>query len=109
MIYDYFELATDLSFEHLAEIKEKLEKEDNNPMVLKKELGETLVDMYHSKGSGKAAREEFERIFSQKKLPDNIPEINSEQLKKLEIDPERIYLVHLITKNKLAKSNSESK
>ena len=109
LIYDYFELATDLSFEHLLEIKENLAKKDTNPMLLKKELGETLVDMYHAKGSGKAAREEFERIFSQKKLPDEIPEINSEQLKTLEIDPEKIYLVHLTTKNKLAKSNSEAR
>lgn len=109
MIYSYFELATEISFEKLAEIKNQLASTDVNPMLIKKELGETLVDMYNEPGSGKEAREEFERVFSQKKLPDEIPEINFENLKALELDPEKIYLVHLMTKMDMAKSNSEAR
>jgi tyrosyl-tRNA synthetase len=109
LIYSYYELATDVTFEKLEEIKELLEKTDTNPMSLKKELGEEIVDMYHSEGSGRSAREEFERVFSQKKLPDDIPEATAADLQKLEIDPAKIYLVHLIAKNGLAKSNSEAR
>ncbi len=109
LIYSYFELATETPDERLEEIKEQLDQPDINPMTLKKELGETLVDMYHPAGSGKNAREEFERVFSQKKLPDNIPEVTAEELKSQGIDPSKIYLVHLITKNGLAKSNSEAR
>jgi len=108
-IYHYFELATDVSLEKLQEIKAELTKSDVNPMILKKKLGETLVDMYHSAGSGKAAREEFERIFSQKKLPDEIPEIDLGEIKKLELNPEAVYLVHLMTKTGLSKSNGEAR
>ena len=109
LIYSYFELATDLSDDRLEEIKKQLSQPDVNPMILKKELGETLVDMYHPEGSGKSAREEFERVFSQKKLPDDIPEVTVDGLKSQGIDPSKIYLVHLIAKNSMAKSNSEAR
>jgi len=108
-IYHYFELATDVSLEKLQDIKAELAKSGINPMNLKKRLGETLVDMYHPAGSGKAAREEFERIFSQKKLPDDIPEIDLGEIKKLELNPEAVYLVHLMTKTGLSKSNGEAR
>ncbi len=109
LILSYFELATEVSLDKIADIKAQLSDSSVNPMHLKKELGETIVDMYHPEGSGKNAREEFERVFSQKKLPDDIPEITEEKLVELEIDPRKIYLVHLIAKNSMAKSNSEAR
>lgn len=109
LIFSYFELATDITLDRLADIKARLSQPNVNPMSIKKELGEYLVDMYHEKGSGKAAREEFERVFSKGQLPEDMPEIDAEGLKALEIDPDNIYLVHLIAKNKMAKSNSEAR
>ena len=108
-IYDYFELATDVALEELEKIKQELSKPDVNPMVIKKKLGETLVDMYHTKGSGQEAREEFERVFSKKQLPDKIPELTAKNLKKLGFDSGKLFLVHLIAKCELAKSNSEAR
>lgn len=108
-IYDYFELATDVALEELEKIKQELSKPDVNPMVIKKRLGETLVDMYHSGGSGKEAREEFERVFSKKQLPDEIPVMTVKELKKLGFDIKKIFLVHLIAKAELAKSNGEAR
>jgi tyrosyl-tRNA synthetase len=109
LIYQYFELATDKTSERLGEIKSALSDPSVNPMQIKKELGEALVDMYHSSGSGREAREEFERIFSRKQLPDDMPEIDVSRLRELEIDPGKVYLVHLISKTGLAKSNGEAR
>lgn len=109
LIFSYFELATEVSLEKLEEVRKSLSQPDVNPMIIKKELGETLVDMYHLKGSGSKARIEFEKIFSKKQLPHEIPEITADDLIKLGIDSKRIYLVHLMTKNNLAKSNSEAR
>ncbi len=109
LIYSYYELATDVDEQMLKQVSEQLKNSDVNPRDVKMELGEHLVDMYHPAGSGRTAREEFERIFSQKKLPDDIPEINIEQLKKLELDPTRVYLVHLMARAKLSKSNGEAR
>jgi tyrosyl-tRNA synthetase len=109
LICQYFELATDISEQKLDSLQEQLSRPEVNPMAIKKELGETLVDMYHPAGSGRAAREEFERVFSQKKLPDQVPELTREELKKLEIKPDSIYLVHLIARAKLSRSNGEAR
>jgi len=109
LIYSYFELATDVDEKTLAGISRRLKSPEVNPRDVKAELGEKLVEMYHPAGSGRAAHEEFERIFSQKKLPDDIPELNAAQIRKLKLDPERIYLVHLIAKAKLSKSNGEAR
>jgi len=109
LIYDYFELASDVVLEELEKIKKELSKPDVNPMVIKKRLGETLVEMYHPKGSGTSAREEFERIFSQKQLPGDIPELSKKDLKKLGFNDGKIFLVHLMSKCEMAKSNSEAR
>lgn len=105
----YYELATDMIQDELESVNERLAKPDVNPMELKKELGERLVDMYHEAGSGKAAREEFERMFSKKELPNDMPEMTGSRLRELEIDPKSIYLVHLIARTNLSKSNSEAR
>jgi len=109
LIYPYFELATDVTLEKLEQIKQVLSHPDVNPMAIKKELSETLVDMYHPDGSGKKAREEFERVFSRKQLPDEIPKVSAEDLKGWGIESEKIYLVLLMSRAKLAKSNSEAR
>lgn len=108
-IYEYFQLATDLSPTALAEVKGKLDAGKTNPMELKRELGIAIVNMYHEAGAGEAAAEEFTRMFSQKQEPDDMPEVNPDDLRKLELDPDKIYLVHLIAKSKMARSNSEAR
>ncbi|MCK4606975.1 MAG: tyrosine--tRNA ligase, partial [candidate division Zixibacteria bacterium] len=105
----YFELATDMTPAKLQEIKKSLESPDINPMDIKQELGETLVDMYHPAGSGRQAREEFERIFKKRQLPDEVPEMGPKRLCELGFDLDKIYLVHLICKTGLSKSNGEAR
>ncbi len=103
LIYSYFELTTDVTVERLAELKVKLEDKSLNPMVLKKELGETLVGMYHTKEAAENARGEFERVFSKKELPDEIPEFDCSKL------GQKIWIVRLMTESKLASSNGEAR
>ncbi len=109
LIYSYYELATDIDENELAEIESKLKQPEVNPMEIKKQLAERLVDMYHEKGAGKRARNEFERVFSKKQLPDEIPEADIRTIKQWNIDPDKIYLVHLIAKSGLSKSNGEAR
>ncbi len=109
LIYSYYQLATDVSLEQLADIKNLLEQPDVNPMEIKKELAEHLTDMYHPQGSGRQAREEFERVFSKGKLPDDMPEADESQIKDWELDPDKIYLVGLMARSGLTKSNSEAR
>ncbi|MBD3332192.1 tyrosine--tRNA ligase, partial [candidate division GN15 bacterium] len=109
LIYSYYELTTEVPAEDLQRIKQQLESGNVNPMNIKKKLGETIVDMYHLPGEGKVAREEFERVFSKKELPDDMPTVGLEDLQKLELEPKAIYLVRLISGAGLAKSNGEAR
>lgn len=109
LIYSYYELTTEVPADDLQRIKQQLESGNVNPMDIKKKLGETIVDMYHSPGEGKVAREEFERVFSKKELPDDMPTVGLEDLQTLELEPKAIYLVRLISGAGLARSNGEAR
>ncbi len=109
LIEQYYELCTDVSLEQLADIKVRLKDASLNPMLLKKELGEAIVDLYHPTGSGRSAREEFERVFAKGELPEDIPELSREKIIELGLDPSKLYLAGLIAKSGLAKSSTEAR
>lgn len=108
-IYQYFELATSVSWDNLQEVKRVLEDGKSNPMDIKKKLGVTLVEMYHPAGAGQQARQEFERVFSKGQLPDEMPEMTAGALRRLELDPDSVYLVGLLSKAELCRSSSEAR
>lgn len=64
LMYRYFELLTD---EELDAVK-KL-----HPKEAKMKLGTLIVAQYHGAAAAKDARAEFEKIFSQRDIPENIP------------------------------------
>ena len=109
LIHEYFLLATEVSQNRLEEIRAALADGRTNPMVLKKELGETLVDMYHAQGSGRIAREEFERVFSQKQLPEDMLTQTIGDIRRLGVEGERPLLVLVLTALKMTKSNGEGR
>ncbi len=74
LIYNYYELATDISNKELIDIKSKLEDSSVNPRDLKRSLAKTLVKMYHSQQAADEAEAEFDKIFINKEIPDDIPE-----------------------------------
>ncbi|UCD94628.1 MAG: tyrosine--tRNA ligase, partial [Candidatus Zixiibacteriota bacterium] len=103
LIYSYFELVTDVSSEQLARVKEQLQADDTNPMDIKKILGETMVEMYHSREVAAAAREEFERVFSKRQLPQDIPEFEFDG------SDEKTWIVDLLTMTGMASTNGEAR
>jgi tyrosyl-tRNA synthetase len=74
LIYQYFELATDVPKKELLEIKKSLDNPNTNPRDTKRTLARTFVRMYHSQEAATAAEEEFDRIFVEKSIPDDIEE-----------------------------------
>ena len=100
-IYNYFELVTDVKPDELAQIKKELEDKKTNPMILKKRLGKEIVRMYYDQNEADKACEEFERVFSKKELPENIPVINVEH------DQAEIWIAHLLVNAGCAESTSQ--
>ncbi|OGZ28098.1 MAG: tyrosine--tRNA ligase, partial [Candidatus Nealsonbacteria bacterium RIFOXYD1_FULL_39_11] len=67
-IFDYFESVTRAPIKEI----EKMKKSQNNPRDLKAMLAREVIKMYHSEEDAKKAEEEFNKIFKNKDVPENI-------------------------------------
>ena len=85
LIYNYFELATNVSNQKLGEVKTQLENGSVNPRDLKRELARTIVTMYHNLEAAETAQQEFDNIFINKGLPDEIEEFTVGNNKEINI------------------------
>lgn len=103
LIYSYFELVTDVDAVYLKEVKEKLISLEFNPMILKKELAFRLVSMYHDEEAARIARAEFKRMFTDKGIPDDMPEYSISEL------GDRIWIIKLLTQTGMVKSGGEAR
>ena len=103
LIYTYFELASDIPKKELLKIKQSLEDPKVNPRDIKRQLARTLVQMYHSQEAAKIAEEEFDRIFVDKNIPDNIEEF------KITASNETLTITTLLTESKLISSKGEAR
>lgn len=101
LIYNYFELATNISNEELLEIQRQLKNAEINPRDIKRKLAKTLVSMYHSQQAAVEAENEFDKIFIKKEIPDEIPEIK--------IDEKEIGILDLLIKVDFAPSKGEAR
>lgn len=101
LIYTYFELLTDVPGDDLFKIKKDLNDKKTNPMILKKRLGKEIVRMYYDKEEADKACEKFEKVFSKKELPEEIP------VKHFEHDEPEIWIGHLLVKAGCVQYTSE--
>jgi len=100
LILKYYTLGTMLSDAELADVKAELNNPATNPRNLKVRLGYELVKKYYDEVSAKYAQEEFEKIFSKKEIPDDIPEFK--------LDTKEVKLVTIIKENNMAASSGEA-
>ena len=103
LIYNYFELATDISNKDLADLRKQLNDQNVNPRNLKRRLARTLVEMYHNKEAATEAEKEFDKIFIKKEIPDDIPEFEMNN------DSNEIGILDLILKVNFAPSKGEAR
>lgn len=101
LIGDYFELATRVSVKEVEKIKRDLKQKKVNPRDSKARLAREIVSIYHGKKKAERAEKEFNRIFKEKKIPSEIPEIK--------IKEKALNTLNLLVKIKLASSKSEAK
>jgi len=75
LIFHYCQLATSLSTAELAGVEQRLQAGGVNPRDTKAALAENVVRLYHGPEAAAAARREFDRVFRDGGLPDEMPEI----------------------------------
>jgi tyrosyl-tRNA synthetase len=91
LMYRYFELLTD---EDLGEMR-KL-----HPREAKLTLAQRLIEQYYNKASALKAREQFEKVFSRKEIPDEMP------VYRLDKEEE---VVSVMVKSNLVESKNEAR
>ena len=101
LMWKYFEYILCWPADKVADTKAKVEGGELHPRAVKDMLGRGVVSRFVGEAEGQAASEEFTRIFAQKELPDEIPEVV--------VPPEEVGLLSLMVQAGLCKSNGEAR
>lgn len=103
LMKEWFELLTDCSME---DINRLVDATVTHPMEAKKMLAGCIVTFYHGAEAAAHARSEWEKQYSQKKDPDEIPEA---EVKVSDLTDGKMRADRLVVAVGLAKSNNEAR
>jgi tyrosyl-tRNA synthetase len=98
MMENYFTLLTNLSAERITEL---VNPDKTHPKEAKVLLAKTILIQFYDENTADAAAAEFDKVFAQGQLPDEIPEVK--------ISAESIMASKLLVICKLVPSGSEAK
>ena len=101
LIIRYLTLVTNASKDDISDIQQKLNNGEN-PRNIKLDLAKEIVTTFHSQEAAEKAKENFINVFSNKAIPNDIPEIKIN-------DNEPRHLISFICEQKLAPSKKEAR
>ncbi|MFY9113557.1 MAG: tyrosine--tRNA ligase [Desulfomonilia bacterium] len=101
LMWKYYELLSSRSLDEIRDLKERVAGGALHPMDAKMDLAEEIVGRYHGKDEGKLARESFTRVFKERSLPTDLPEVA--------LDLDRPWICTVLKEASLVKSTSEAK
>jgi tyrosyl-tRNA synthetase len=102
LMLKYYELLSHIPIDELNALKEGIKNGSVHPKKAKESLAAEIVERYHGKEASIKAREEFEHVFKDKGLPEEIP------IFKLKWRSEEMWLPQIMRDSGLAKSTSEA-
>jgi tyrosyl-tRNA synthetase len=103
LMWKYWLLLSDRSEAEIEAERARVAAGKRHPMHAKKELARTLVTAFHSAEDADDAQREFERVFSARRLPQDIPQVD------VAVDGSSMPLARLLAKAGLTSSNSEAR
>jgi tyrosyl-tRNA synthetase len=99
LIMNYFRLCTDRIDSELAEVERRLSSE--NPRNIKAELARDVIAIYHSAADAERAAQEFDKVFRDKGVPEDMPEFR--------VPKEGVNIIALVVQAGLLPSKSEAR
>ena len=102
----YYELLTDLPLSNIEDTKKGIKAGTVHPKDAKSKLAMTIVESYYSKEEAEKARDDFERLFKKKEIPDDIKEFI---ITRNDLKDGKIWVVKLLSAAGLAATNSEGR
>ncbi|XOF32625.1 MAG: tyrosine--tRNA ligase [Candidatus Electrothrix sp. YB6] len=103
LMFRYYELLSDLSLEEISWLQQEMEQGRVHPKAVKVRLAKELVARFHDQEAAEAAEQNFERIFKQHELPEEMPE------KTVTVDGNSIWLPKLLLEAGLVSSTSDGR
>jgi len=100
----YFRLLLHKTDAEMKQIHQAI-AEGANPRRLKAELGRAIVGIYHDEVSAQAASDEFDRVFADRQLPSDMPEVNLSG----ELEDGKLWVVRLVVAAGFAQTNGEAR
>lgn len=101
LMYRWYELLTDLTANQLSQLKIDVQEKRKHPRQVKVDLAKFLISRFHSQTAAQAAEDEFNRIFVDKGMPDEIPDFSV-------VSADQTSFVSLMVQAGLAATNSEA-
>ena len=101
LMWRYFSLVLCLPEPEIAALRQAVQSGARHPREVKDELGRQVVAKFCGADAGAAASAEFARVFSERQVPTDMPEVA--------VSEASLGIIALIVKAKLAESNGEAK
>ncbi|KKQ74422.1 MAG: Tyrosine-tRNA ligase [Candidatus Woesebacteria bacterium GW2011_GWB1_38_5b] len=79
LLEHYFTLLTDITNEDWSALSHRMSQTTLNPMEVKKLLARILVTLLYSREEAYEAQKHFEKVFSSRQLPEEIPSLEVEK------------------------------
>jgi tyrosyl-tRNA synthetase len=100
----YYRLLLNRTEAELAAMQRAID-EGRNPRDFKVELGRAIVEKYYDAAAGRAAAEEFDRVFSERQLPSDMPTVDLSG----ELENGKIWVARLVVAAGFAQTNGEAR
>lgn len=106
LMVKYYRLASTLSVDEIDAIEEGLAHESLHPNEVKRALGRNIIAAYYDQAAAQVAEEQFNLVFKQHELPDNIETYEADLTPN---DEGLVYLAKLLADAGLAASAGEAR
>ena len=102
LMFRYYELLTDIPLNEIQKLKQEITDGRRHPMDVKADLAERIITDYHGADAATAAREEFNRVFRKREIPEDI------ETKEVSSASGPLRVTKLLASVNLASSNAEA-
>lgn len=106
LLLKYYELLTDIPLVEIKEMEKGFAAGVLNPKDSKMQLAQIITSFFYGESDAKNARDEFEAVFKNKQLPQDIPLV---KINKEDAPQKNISIAKLLFLAKLVPSTSEAK
>ncbi|HOD72483.1 MAG: Tyrosine--tRNA ligase [Deltaproteobacteria bacterium ADurb.BinA179] len=101
LMWKYYELLSSRSLDEIHGLQDRVSQGALHPMEAKMDLAAEMVERFHGKRDADLARESFTRVFKEKALPEDMPEVD--------IRLDRPWICSVLKEASMVQSTSEAK